>query len=81
MKSKMIGSALTVILIGSLGLGGCSCAGPNQSAGAVIGGVTGAIVGASLGGSSGGAAVGAGIGAAAGGLIGGAIGRNMDEAE
>jgi len=69
--------ALTIVMLGSIGLAGCQTPFSNNSTtnGAIIGGATGAAVGAVATRSAGGALVGAGVGALAGAAIGSQYGR------
>jgi hypothetical protein len=69
-----------VLVLATLGAGGCVGSGPNTQQGAVTGGVLGAIAGAVIGNNrgSGNAASGAAIGAVAGGIAGGTLGNQAD---
>ena len=69
-----------VVLIGVLGLNGCTPAGEKETVGTVMGAVGGAVVGAQFGHGAG-SVVGGAIGALIGGILGGEVGRSMDSSD
>ena len=71
----VLAAAVGIVLVASLGLGGCA---NNEEAGTTIGAITGAVIGSQFG--KGGGKVAATVaGAVIGGIVGNSIGKDLDD--